>query len=422
MRLRTLLPPSSIVALVLLATGLASTAFGQLLYTANYGTSNLSEFTTNAGPLSGLSCLPYNPASPTNTISTAPGANPEGLAMTPNGSYLYTADNGAGGGISAYSVGASGCVGKLTALPSGAGCPATSGETCPSYTLGGGPWGIAVDPSGKYLYVALNGDSQVAAFSISSTTGALTLIGTYATASNPSPLVVASVGSNEYLYVGLNSQVAVYPITGTGALGSATTYNINGGAGSPTGLATFGTTLYVVDNNSAGSAGLYAFPILGTGLLGNPATATTGEGPFSVAVDASGTYVYVVDDGDNAVYSFLAGNLAANPTSLILGSGGVPYGVTVDPTNNVVYVSDHNNSEVWAYTPGLAASVSGSPFSVGANTAPGQFLLAHVAPPVPPASPTIPAASYTSLVLLGILLAGCAGLMYRKSTRASSLQ
>jgi 6-phosphogluconolactonase len=406
------------MGLSLLVSGLSTAAFGQLLYTPNYGTNNISEFTTNSGPLSGLSCLAYNSANPTNTIATG-GTNPEGLAVTPNGSFLYTANSGFGGGISAYSVGASpGCVGQLTPLASSGGCPTASGETCPNYTLTNRPWGITVDPSGKYLYVAQAANSQIAAFSINSSTGALTFINTFATASNPTVILVASQGSNEYVYAGLTSQVAMYPINGNGGLGSETDYSINSGSGSPTGLATFGSTLYVVDNNSVGPAGLYAFPIQGNGALGTPATATTGAGPVSVAVDASGTHVYVADQGDSTIDSFLASNLAATPTSVTIT--GVPYGVTVDPTNNDVYVTAHNNNNIWAYTSGLAATVSGSPFFVGNNTSPGPFLVAHI-PPAPNVS-TVPAASSVSLALLAILLAGCAGLLYRKSTRTSSAQ
>ncbi len=415
LRFRTLLPLRGTSTLLLLAAGLAGTAFGQLLYTPNYGTGKISEFSTSGGPLSGLSCLSAPPA---NTIASA--AEPQGLAMTPNGNYLYTADSGSNGGINAYSVSAGPCVGNLTALPSAGGCPTASGETCPLYSLTGNPYAAAVDPTGKYLYVTLTSGSIVA-YQINSATGALNYANTYSTAATPGPILVASAGGNEYLYVGLTAEIAVYPIQSGGALGTPSTYSFNSPNGAPGGLSISGTTLYVTDNSSSGTNGLYAYPINGAGTLGTPATANTGNGPLGVALDNSATYLYVVNEYDGSVWSFLTGNLGASPTTNSLGTGSIPYGVTVDPTSNDVYVADQYNNEIWAFTPGLAGSVSGSPFSVGLDAAPGEFLLAHQAP-TPPPTPPVPAASYTSLALLAILLAACAGLMYRKSLLTSSVR
>ncbi|HUB35128.1 MAG TPA: beta-propeller fold lactonase family protein [Bryobacteraceae bacterium] len=404
---------------VSLIGGFGGTAIAQLLYTPNYGTNNISEYATGSGPLTSIACSSPNP------ISVSPESSPEGLAMTPNGSFLYVSDNGAhASGISAYAVSGGPCVGKLTPLATGTNCPNASGQTCPYYSLpvgAAGPWGIAVDPNGSYLYVALQGSSTIAAYSINGTSGGLNYIGSYSTSTPPSPLVVAKVGSNEYLYAGLQSSVDVYPVQSNGALGTPTDYPLNGGDGSPNGLATFGSTLYVTDYNSSGPAGLYAFPILGSGLLGTPVTATTGAYPLGVAVDSSGSHVYVAGTGDSTVYSLLTSNLAAAPAVVTVNGGSsTVYGVAVDPTNDYVYVSDNLNNDIWIYSPGLASSV-GSTF-VGANTSPTEFILAHIPPPAPPAISSVPAASFTSLALLAILLAACAGILCRKSVGISSAQ
>jgi DNA-binding beta-propeller fold protein YncE len=436
LRLRTLFSPRGTAALLVLATGLAGTAFGQLLYVPNSGSNNISEFSTiassPAGKLSAL-CTPLANSAPASSNPT--GTNPSGLAMTPNGKFLYTADNNSGGGVSAFAVsGGPSCVGQLSPLAvAGSGCPAASGETCPAYTLQGNPFGVAVDPSGQYLYatqptISVAGNiGAVSAFSINQTTGALTLIGTYPTPNNsgPNAIATATEGGNEYVYVGLvnalTSNVEAFPITaGTGALGTPAFGTVNSGTGSPAGLIANGAFLFVTDFDSAGTNGLVVFNI-GSGAPTSPIGYTTGSVPQGIAVDSVNNFLYVASLGGGG--SVKAYSLSGGVPTLVKTVTGPtnPVGVTVDPGTSSVYVSDDGSDDLWGYTPGLAAAISGSPFTnLATNGEPGQFLLAHVPPP--PVSTSVPAASYTSLALLAFLLAACAGVMYRKSIRPSSAQ
>jgi 6-phosphogluconolactonase (cycloisomerase 2 family) len=106
--------------------------------------------------------------------------------------------------------------------------------------LGNGPWSLVVDPNGKFAYVACLLSDAVLAYSIDSTSGALTALGSIITQSRPSSLAMDSFG--RFLYVGrqtpfLNVNVQSYRIDATsGALtlaNSVLTSCIGGACGGP---------------------------------------------------------------------------------------------------------------------------------------------------------------------------------------------
>lgn len=420
--------------LVFLAIGLASTAFAQLLYVPAYGGNWLTEYTTDAGTPAGalhsVPCVTGAPASaPANSIAT--GEQPEAVTMTPNGNYLYVT-NETTGSVIAYSVNATqACLGKLAPLA--------------TYTLGGQPYGAAIDASGTYLFVAQVGYGSLTAYSIN-TNGTLNFLNTVSTGTGSAPGGVATytVGGTLYVYVALagystNNVLAFSTTSGTLSSTPVSTGTVPGGIwdsngptyvngntatylSSPQNLIAANGNLYVSDDNADGttSNGLTVFPI-GSGSLGTAASYKTGSGPQGLATD--GTYLYVANQYDPSVGAYLLSNLSSYTSGVATSAAGLvePWGVSVDPLTSTVYVSDTQANEVFGFTTDLTGQVTGSPWSTGANSQPGQFLLAHRAP-TPPPTPPVPAASYTSLALLGILLAACAGTIYRKSLRTSSVR
>lgn len=136
----------------------------------------------NSGKPSGsVSAFTVNAASgalaPIGTTAIAAGTEPVAIAVDPSGKFVYVANGGTGGGgtggsVSAYAVNATS--GALTAV----GSPVAAGTN---------PVSVAVDPSGKFAYVANLGSHSVSAFSINATTGALTPLGspTFATGLSP---------------------------------------------------------------------------------------------------------------------------------------------------------------------------------------------------------------------------------------------
>jgi len=120
------------------------------------------------------------------------GENPNGLAIDPSGSYLYVA-NTQSQSISIFSI-----------LPSGALEDNVHGS--PLADIYSGPLSLLLDPKGQFLYVANNGSSNVAVYSIDSSTGLPTALTTstsafaFTTESSPSFLVEDPNG--RYLFVG----------------------------------------------------------------------------------------------------------------------------------------------------------------------------------------------------------------------------
>jgi 6-phosphogluconolactonase len=152
--------------------GLASPAGSSLLYAADAG--RVDAFTVSATGI------------PT-AISSSPFPSGSGLflAVDPSGKFLYTAaDNSLGtGGIFAFTIDSTGA---LTAVP---GSPFTlPGQTGINSLL------IGIVDTGPYVYAALFPTNQIAAFSVSSSTGALVPVpgSPFPTGTSPIQIVFAS--------------------------------------------------------------------------------------------------------------------------------------------------------------------------------------------------------------------------------------
>jgi 6-phosphogluconolactonase (cycloisomerase 2 family) len=106
---------------------------------------------------------------------TTGGVNPAGVAVTPDGRFVYTVNWGSGT-IAGYSVGSGGALTALTGSP---------------FALGDGAWELSLDPSGKWLFAGHG--AVMSTFTIDGTSGALTPLGKPLTANGSSPAVGASV-------------------------------------------------------------------------------------------------------------------------------------------------------------------------------------------------------------------------------------
>jgi DNA-binding beta-propeller fold protein YncE len=141
-------------------------------------------------------------------------ASPYAVVVHPSGPYVYITDNGVNAGATADTVE------EYTYDANGHLTPANS------YIVGLTPQGIAIDPTGSFLYVSNSGDGTVSAFTINPTTGALTAIAgspftASGVASTVTPTALAIDPSSQYLYVanGDARTISVFTITaGTGVL------------------------------------------------------------------------------------------------------------------------------------------------------------------------------------------------------------
>ena len=164
-----------------------------------------------------------------NPFSTGQGGNPAGVVTSPLGTsasgfvYVTNPDTAA---VLAFSYSTANAAGNfLVTVP---GSPFLSGNQ---------PEGIAIDPIGKYLYVANYADGTVTSFSINAQSGALTQISVVNTGNltnatpTPGPTGLQVDPSGQFLYVAntVDGSVSLFT-TKAGALTLVATYNSDSGA------------------------------------------------------------------------------------------------------------------------------------------------------------------------------------------------
>lgn len=257
-------------------SGMAIDSAGKFLFLAHANLNGIFVFTRDAttGALTEVTGSPF-----------AAGKTPQHVVVHPSANFLYASNlNDPMGSISAYMFDPT--TGALTEI---AGSPFATQAGSP------GPGRLAIDPTGKYLYVGLGGTAApnhfVAAFSINSSTGALTAVpGSPFSAGNGS-FSVAVDQSGKYVY-----------------------------------------TANAVDNT------ISAFAIdLSTGALtsvsGSPfATGATSGSPIALAMEPGGMFLYTANQGSDNI-SGLSLNVTTGALTPISGSpfGGVtnPFDLTI---------------------------------------------------------------------------------------------
>jgi len=411
--------PLPLRTLSLLAAGCLSTALAQVnLYVPNSTTAppSMSEFTINTSTGSGggsLTAVTGQTSSPTDN-------NPLRVAMTPDNRFLYaTTQNGY---IDAYSAGPGGILTPIAVNP---------GVQPP-----GGASFLGLVATQNYLYLADKTNNRILVYSINSANGSLTQVACALCQLNagtqPTNLTIDSTGT--YVYAALlgSNQVGVGTVNAsTGAFSSFTYAYTGSSAGIAAGfnpqdlvISPNNGFLYVTDGSLSGN--VYAFQISGGTTLSNPAVIPTGGIlPIGIAMDPTGSYLFIANNLSNNVSAFCVavtacGGSAASGLSLVAASGSPfsshgnsPQGVTAEPTGSYIYVSNESSANVAGFQIAKSGAGAGSlSFLNTAATGTGPyFLLAHVVQPLNP----VPSASTWSLAILGTLLAVCAASLYRKA-------
>lgn len=269
------------------------------------------------------------------TVSTGSTSLTNGPAslVTVLGKYLYSANDG--GSVAAFSVNTTS--GALTTI---AGAP---------YAAGTNPNAIIADPAGKFLYVANSGSHDITAFTITASTGALVPIATFAagsstlTAGQAVGLAVHPTG--KFLYVATDvSGIDVFSIDSTsGALTFVNTILPQSGSIQSITINRAGTFAYATDGSSA----VEEFSVnTTTGVLATLAASPIAAGtvPIVLTSDSTGTHVYVANQASNNVFSY--GILTDGSLSLISGgtisAGGSPSSIAIEPSGKFVYVTNFN--------------------------------------------------------------------------------
>lgn len=305
------------------------------------------------------------------SIATSPtptGATPVAFAVSASGRYAF-ALNQSDMTVSSYLANSS--TGLLLNSGSAVG---TGTSTVPA----GMPVALAVDPGNAFVYVADNTANSITGFVINSSSAALTCIGNNAGVCPAAPLVsnlpaplaltITKSSAGEFLFAtSASGNVYSYAINGSGQLtaGIAQPTGVN-----PVAIAATGTYVYVV-NQTDGTVSGYTNT---SGVLSTTGTAvsTGGASPVAIAINPAGTVAYVANSGSNLL-SVLS--ISANGALTLIGTsptGSTPVSVSVDPKGKYVYVADQADGSVFRYTiaadgttgTGVAQSLGNSPVSI----------------------------------------------------------
>jgi len=339
-------------------------------------------FVTNSGSgaVSVFAVSKSGSLSPVNESPFAAGAEAEFMAFDAVHKFLFVSNQGANT-VSAFSVNAS--TAMLTPVP---GTP---------FNTGARPTGIAVDPLGRFVFVANQASDSISVFLIAANGSLAPVAGSPFAAASPFGLAINPAGTvlfaNNFpdsMASDLNT-VSSFQIDANGFLtpasGSPFSTANSAGFASAIGLAAdpSGKFLFVGDHMAQSvvsfniAAGGVLTPVMPLPAAAPSCSVSCHNNPLRLAVHPNDQFVYStnVQAGTLSAFKMVNGSL-----SLIADAptGQHPFGVALDPTGTFLFVVNKVDNSVSAFsvdaTTGMVSSLSGSPFS-GSLNAPTDILV-----------------------------------------------
>ena len=347
-------------------TGGGSLPAGKEFVYAGDITGNIHGYSVDANS-GALTSLPRSPFAVTNLAAAADVQ----LAADPSGTALYATSAGTGGpNVVAFTINSS--TGALTPVATNQTLPVAAGK-------------IAVDAKGKNAYVIpapSENTAELWSFSIDPTTRGLTALPNQPVQLPGIPHDITVDPSGAFVYITFEGtpgqQIAGFSRDlNTGALSALSGSPFaNTGGDSPQGIRVTPNGKFVIVADQATNNVSVLSLASGTGMLAdvNGTPFASGNAPGPVAIDSTGTFVFVgnVVDSSLSVYTISSGGVlspvAGTPTILPVNAGSTA--VAVDPSNKFVYVGTvPKTSGVLGFTMNTASGtltpIGGSPFSAG---------------------------------------------------------
>ena len=250
-------------------TKLAMDAGGSFLYAANSGTFDISVYSIDSG--SGL----LTPVPQTSGATAPIGLSALNMALTPSGAFLYVTGVGGTG---------QNPVGFVEEFPVSQGVLGQPVAGSPFIT-GRNPYGLVLDPGGKFLYTANKADNTISEFTINADGSLTAFVGSPVGESYSSPTGLLIDNSGKYLYVANqgSTNTAAYTIGSDGGL-TILTNSPFGTAASPTVLATDSSGKFLFVGNQT-SPVIQSFTLdTSNGTLTSVASYSVPENPTSIVI------------------------------------------------------------------------------------------------------------------------------------------
>ncbi len=329
-------------------------------YVSNSGSLSLSAYTVNTTTgvltaMSGVPALGGIAASGSNTI-----------VSDTNGNFLFVALGVASNNLVGFAIDHT--TGALTAVP---GSPYTAGS--------GALVAVALDQSDRFLY-AVDTASKVFAFTVNSTTGQLTALGT------AQPVGGLATGllidpSGRFVYASFAGGIDVFTVNGDGSLTPQTGVTTSSGCIAFQSILVEPTVhfLYAVDGQSSGNVcGFKINSANGTLSPLVPLLTAADNTPVALAVDHTGSFLFVADKGSNKLSEYLITNtgglsqFSGSPLSV----GASPTAVAVDPSASFLYVVNAGSNTVSLFGLTTAGALTPTTSNSGTGTAPSAMVVA----------------------------------------------
>jgi 6-phosphogluconolactonase len=309
-------------------TGVAVDPSGQFAYSTDSIANQVRAYTIDAstGTLTAIAgsrlnagSVPCNNEYPINPNNCGAASSPLDITVDPTGHFVYMADYA--GSISAYAIDPA--TGSLTTI-SGSPFP-----TAPAIVAGQVPGAnsVTVDPTGRFLYVAISQGNDISGYAIDQGSGALTPISGSPFAAGDAPMTIRVDPSGKFAFVtnANSNNISAYSIDATtGALTPIAQSPFSTRGLFPVGLAIDPSGNFIYATNSESSS-ISGFTInSGTGTLspieGSPFPGVSN--PASVAVHPSGQYLYV---GSDEISGYAIDPTTGSLTPIV----GSPFGAVV---------------------------------------------------------------------------------------------
>jgi 6-phosphogluconolactonase (cycloisomerase 2 family) len=268
--------------------------------------------------------------------SVSVGAFAIALAIEPTGRFLYV------------SVSSEDTVRAFAIDPVSGALSVPADPAVASVPTGDRPWSLSIDPAGAHLYVSELNSLELGVYTIDPVSGALTRRESLRTRENPSLLALIerealAVPRAPFVYVGNlgSGDVSIFataPSTGDLTL-------VESGfpfGGQPGTLARHprGAWMYAVDEAN-GLVRAYSTDPSSGDLVTIAGPVGTGVTPVAAQVEPSGRYLYVVNRGSNNVSSFRIDSLTGALSQLSqFATGASPSALAVDPSGRFVLVAN----------------------------------------------------------------------------------
>jgi len=295
--------------------------------------------------------------------------NPYGMAISPNLKFLYLPSSGTTGILGFSSDPATGVLAPI------------NGGT--AYAAGPQPWCMTFNPTGSLAFVTDYANSTLATFTANPTTGDLVASGNGPYASGNAPFGVVVAPNANFVYVANDNQDTVTHLYSVSAFQFDTAGALTSVAGSPFTVPDLDPVMAIdptghfayVPGNTNGN--VYGFTIDASGALtpfpSGPVAAGS-PNPSGITIHPNGKFVYVANyntQGTISVYTITPTTGVLTPVGSPVAAGNGTESVTIDPTGRFAYAMNQVSNDVYAYSIDLTTGAL-TPLATGSPVAAGN--------------------------------------------------